>query len=204
MKLSRLLAIGVCVAAPASAMALTPLWMRDVKISPDGRTIAFQYKGDIWTVPVEGGNAERLTTMDSYEANPVWSPDSRYIAFQSVLHGNFDIFVVPATGGKALRLLGALAHPAGGPERRYARVTELHARAHILQKLHILGIGGRIARFDEVHAQVVQPPEHLELVLARKNHAFGLRSVTQRGIKYLYMAHSLTLQGATRKFSLPI
>ena len=61
MKLSRLLAIGVFVAAPATALALTPLWMRDVKISPDGRTIAFQYKGDIWTVPVEGGNAERLT-----------------------------------------------------------------------------------------------------------------------------------------------
>ena len=131
MKLSRLLAIGVCVAAPASAMALTPLWMRDVKISPDGRTIAFQYKGDIWTVPVEGGNAERLTTMDSYEANPVWSPDSRTIAFQSDLHGNFDIFAIPAAGGKAVRLTNNSARET--PEAFSPDGKEVYFTANIQQ-----------------------------------------------------------------------
>ena len=56
---------------PLAAAATTPLWMRDVKISPDGRTVAFCYKGDIFTVPVSGGQATRLTATDDYEANPI-------------------------------------------------------------------------------------------------------------------------------------
>lgn len=80
------------------------LWLRNVKISPDGQNIAFTYKGDIWTVPVTGGAAHRLTTLSSYETSPVWSPDSRKIAFSSERHGNFDIFIMDAAGGPATRL----------------------------------------------------------------------------------------------------
>ncbi len=39
-----------------------PLWMRHSVISPDGTTIAFTYKGDIYTVPVAGGRAMQITT----------------------------------------------------------------------------------------------------------------------------------------------
>lgn len=91
-------------AMSATAAEVTPLWLRDVKISPDGSRIAFTYQGDIWTVPASGGHATRLTTMDSYETNPVWSPDSRMIAFASDRHGNSDIFVMDADGGQAKRL----------------------------------------------------------------------------------------------------
>lgn len=90
---------------PCMAMAATPLWLRDVKISPDGRTIAFQYKGNIWTVPTAGGQAVRVTDMPgSYQATPVWSPDGKQIAFSSDRHGNFDVFIIPAQGGQAKRL----------------------------------------------------------------------------------------------------
>lgn len=87
-----------------SAGAVTPLWLRDVKISPDGSRIAFCYKGDIYTVPAGGGNASRLTVSDDYEANPVWSPDSRSIAFASDRNGNFDIYIIDAAGGTPRRL----------------------------------------------------------------------------------------------------
>ena len=40
-----------------SSYAVTPLWMRDARISPDGTEIAFCYKGDIYKVPVQGGTA---------------------------------------------------------------------------------------------------------------------------------------------------
>lgn len=80
------------------------LWMRDVKISPDGSTIAFTYKGDIYTVGSQGGNARRLTSLESYEANPIWSPDGRQIAFSSDRHGNLDVFVMDADGGNQRRL----------------------------------------------------------------------------------------------------
>ncbi|MCH5238617.1 MAG: PD40 domain-containing protein [Muribaculaceae bacterium] len=83
-----------------SASAASPLWMRDVRISPDGKTLAFTYMGDIWTAPVEGGKAQKLTDTDNYyEDHPVWSPDSKSIAFSSNRTGNFDIFIVNAQGG---------------------------------------------------------------------------------------------------------
>ena len=78
--------------------AATPLWMRDVRISPDGSEIVFCYKGDIYKVPAKGGTAIQLTTQNSYECTPVWSPDGKQIAFASDRHGNFDVFVMSANG----------------------------------------------------------------------------------------------------------
>ncbi len=86
------------------AQTVTPLWLRDVEISPDGRVLAFSYKGDIFTVPVTGGQAKRLTTLSSYEKKPVWSPDGKSIAFASDRNGGFDVFVMPSQGGTPVRL----------------------------------------------------------------------------------------------------
>lgn len=47
-----------------------PLWMRYPKISPDGKQIAFSYKGDIYVVPAEGGEARQLTTHPAYDRIP--------------------------------------------------------------------------------------------------------------------------------------
>lgn len=88
----------------ASSYAATLLWLRDVQISPDGTEIAFCYKGDIYKVPANGGTATQLTTQASYECSPIWSPDSKQIAFASDRNGNFDLFVMSADGGAARRL----------------------------------------------------------------------------------------------------
>lgn len=82
----------------------SPLWMRFPAISPDGQTVAFSYKGDLWTVPVNGGQAHQLTTNPAYEAYPVWSPDSRQIAFASTREGSMDVYVVSKDGGAPRRL----------------------------------------------------------------------------------------------------
>ena len=87
-----------------SAQAITPLWLRDVQVSPDGTAIAFCYKGDIYTVSTQGGTAKQLTTQASYECNPVWSPEGHRIAFASDRDGNFDIYVMSAQGGAAKKL----------------------------------------------------------------------------------------------------
>jgi tricorn protease len=81
-----------------------PLWMRYPAISPDGQTILFSYKGDIYSVPSKGGLAVPLTISESYEFAPVWSHDGRWIVFASDRYGNFDVFVMPAAGGEARRL----------------------------------------------------------------------------------------------------
>ena len=79
----------------ATGSAVTPLWLRDVQISPSGEEIAFCYKGDIYKVPVGGGEARQLTTTPSYESTPIWSPDGKMIAFASNRNGNFDLYVRP-------------------------------------------------------------------------------------------------------------
>ena len=82
----------------------SPLWLRYPAISPDGKSVLFEYKGDIWTVPSSGGNAIPMTLSESYEFSPVWSHDGRSIAFTSDRYGQPDVFVMPATGGEAKRL----------------------------------------------------------------------------------------------------
>lgn len=100
-KLMLCMAVGL---TAATASAETPLWLRDVMISPTGSEIAFCYKGDIYKVSAAGGEAHQLTTQDSYECSPVWSPDGSRIAFATNRNGNFDIYVMDAVGGAARRL----------------------------------------------------------------------------------------------------
>ena len=81
-----------------------PLWMRYSAISPDGSQIAFSYKGDIYKVPVAGGRAMQLTTHAGHDSYPVWSPDSKSIAFASNREGSFNVYLMPAQGGAPTRL----------------------------------------------------------------------------------------------------
>lgn len=82
----------------------SPLWMRYPAISPDGQTIVFSYKGDLYRVPSQGGAALPLTLFDGHDFMPVWSNDGAHIAFASNRHGNFDVYTIPAQGGRATRL----------------------------------------------------------------------------------------------------
>lgn len=86
------------------AQANTPSWLRYPAISPDGKTIVFTYKGDIYKVPATGGVAMPLTQHEAHDYMPVWSHDGKYIAFASDRYGNFDIFLMPVAGGEAKRL----------------------------------------------------------------------------------------------------
>lgn len=82
----------------------TPLWMRYCAISPDGSSIAFTYKGDIYTVPATGGKATQITTNPAHDTKPVWSPDGKKIAFASDRMGSMDVYEVSREGGIPKRL----------------------------------------------------------------------------------------------------
>jgi len=81
-----------------------PLWLRYPAVSPDGGTILFCFKGDIYKVPAAGGQAFPLTISEAYDYAPIWSHDGKSIAFASDRFGNFDVFIMPAEGGEARRL----------------------------------------------------------------------------------------------------
>ena len=81
-----------------------PLWLRHPAISPDGSTIVFTYRGDLYRVARQGGVAVALTLFEGRDTRPVFSPDGRHVAFASYRYGNDDVFVIPVEGGDATRL----------------------------------------------------------------------------------------------------
>ncbi len=99
------LATGLVVLCSSAAAGQDePPFARYPAISPDGQTVAFSYQGDIWSVPVVGGRAMRLTIHEAYESRPQWSPDGTRIAFVSDRFGSDDLFVMSADGGAPARL----------------------------------------------------------------------------------------------------
>jgi Tol biopolymer transport system component/DNA-binding winged helix-turn-helix (wHTH) protein len=88
----------------------------DPALSPDGRLVAYAWKGgtkdsvNIYVQQVDGGTPLRLTKVVGREGSPQWSPDGRYIAFfrGSLEPGKTGIYLIPALGGPE-RLLYAAA-----------------------------------------------------------------------------------------------
>jgi tricorn protease len=67
--------------------------------------IAFSYAGDLYTVPLTGGVARKLTSYyEGYEAFARFSPDGASIAFTGEYDGNREVFLIPAAGGVPKRL----------------------------------------------------------------------------------------------------
>lgn len=73
-------------------------------LSPDGKKLAFVYRGDVWVSDSTGGRAYPVTQHAEMDAYPIFSPDGQWIAFSSIRSGNWDIYVVPATGGTARQM----------------------------------------------------------------------------------------------------
>src|SRR5688572_16950029 len=91
--------LGLCAFAQQQ-----PLWLRYPAISPDGKTIVFSYKGDLYKVTATGGDATPLTLHEAHDYMPVWSRDGKWIAFASDRYGNMDVYIMPSSGGEAKRL----------------------------------------------------------------------------------------------------
>lgn len=78
-------------------------WM-NLDVSPDGKTIAFDLMGDIYTLPIAGGKATLLRSGLAYEVQPRFSPDGQKILFTSDAGGGDNIWVMNADGSEAKQL----------------------------------------------------------------------------------------------------
>jgi imidazolonepropionase-like amidohydrolase/Tol biopolymer transport system component len=72
-------------------------WM-NVDVSPDGKTVAFDLLGDIYSMPIAGGKATLLSGGHSYEVQPRFSPDGKSISFTSDREGGDNIWIMNADG----------------------------------------------------------------------------------------------------------
>ncbi|MBD8525815.1 S41 family peptidase [Pseudomarimonas arenosa] len=84
--------------------------------------VVFSYAGDLYTAPLAGGTAFRLTSHEGQELYPKFSPDGRQIAFSAEYNGTRQVFVMPAAGGEPTQLtwyndVGVMP-PRGGTDNR--------------------------------------------------------------------------------------
>ena len=103
-RISLTIALVIAPSLQGRAGGGSPLWLRASAISPDGQTIVFAYKGDLFTVPAAGGQARQLTSNAAWDGRPMWSPSGKKIAFASEREGSIDIYEMNATGGELTRL----------------------------------------------------------------------------------------------------
>jgi len=95
-------------------------WM-SVDVSPDGKRITFDMLGDIYDLPIEGGEARALASGMAWDMQPRYSPDGKWIAFTSDRAGGDNLWIMDANGGggrqitkESFRLLNnPVWHPSG-------------------------------------------------------------------------------------------
>ncbi|HKR28003.1 MAG TPA: hypothetical protein VJS11_11120, partial [Acidobacteriaceae bacterium] len=89
-------------AALAAAQTAHPLLLRNPSLSRD--KIAFVYADDIWTVPRDGGEAQRLTSEGAVISGPYYSPDGSQIAYSTRQNDVVEVYVIAADGGVPRRI----------------------------------------------------------------------------------------------------
>ncbi|MBV9883164.1 MAG: PD40 domain-containing protein [Sphingomonadaceae bacterium] len=171
-------------------------WM-NVDVSPDGRTIAFDLLGDIYTMPIAGGHPTRITSGLAFDMQPRFSPDGRQIAFTSDRGGGDNIWVMNTDGSGArqvthetFRLLNA---PTWSPDGRY-----IAARKHFTTQrslgtgeiwlYHVSGVGDGVPLVERPNPQFQK--ELGEPAFAADGHAIFFSRNTTPGNTFQYAQDS--------------
>jgi Tol biopolymer transport system component len=75
-----------------------------VSVSPDGRTLAMDLQGSLWTLPATGGVAKRITDLFNDARQPVWSPDGKWLAYFAYRDGGYDLWAITPEGTEQHKL----------------------------------------------------------------------------------------------------
>ena len=104
-KLFLTIAAAICLCSGAALQAAENTEARLLRFpATNGRDVVFTYAGDLFTAPLAGGEARRLTSHIGYEMFAHYSPDGQTIAFTGEYDGNREVYIIPARGGEPVRL----------------------------------------------------------------------------------------------------
>lgn len=102
-------------------------WL-SIDVTPDGRMLVFDLLGDLYTLPIEGGTANRITSGLGYDSQPVVSPDGSRIAFVTDRNGSWNLWVADIDGENARKISDeqqwGIVSPAWTPDGDYLIVTK--------------------------------------------------------------------------------
>src|SRR5688500_12445453 len=97
-------------------------------VSPDGKSILFELLGDLYTLPITGGAATRITSGQGYDMQPRYSPDGKRIVFVSDRDGAENVWIADANGSNARALTTTerenYVSPIWTPDSKYVVATK--------------------------------------------------------------------------------
>jgi Tol biopolymer transport system component len=101
-------------------------WL-SLSVSPDGKSILFDMVGDLYALPIQGGQAKRITSGLPFDSQPVFSPDGKMIAFTSDRDGSDNLWIANADGSDPKQLSkdkqGDFISPGWTPDGEYVLVS---------------------------------------------------------------------------------
>ncbi len=152
-------------------------------VSPDGKTIVFELLGDLYTLPIAGGEAKRLTEGLPFDSQPRYSPDGKWIAFLSDRDGAENVWIMKADGSEPKQLSKdkktLFASPAWTPDGDYVVVSRHpdYIGTFELWMYHVQGGSG---------LQLTKAQPQPNTPMANRHNAMGV--VASPDGKYLYYA----------------
>ena len=137
-------------------------WM-SLDVSPDGKTIVFELSGDLYTMPVSGGTATRITSGPAFDSQPRWSPDGKHLVFLSDRSGAENVWLCDPDGSHPKALTkgtnNLYASPAWTPDGNYIVVSRTSGVLGSVYELWLIhkdgGLGAAMLR---VQPGPNQPP----------------------------------------------
>jgi Tol biopolymer transport system component len=141
-------------------------------VSPDGKTIVFDFLGDIYSIPITGGPATQLTAGMPFDAQPRFSPDGKKIVFTSLRTGDLELFIMDIDGSNVVQITDELGYDGGAffsPDG-----TELIFRASRPKT------DEEVEKYTSLLAEGMVEPTNMELFLVNID-GTNMRQITELG-----------------------
>jgi imidazolonepropionase-like amidohydrolase/Tol biopolymer transport system component len=157
-------------------------WL-SLDVSPDGRSLVLEIAGDLYGLPIEGGEARAVLTGPPFESQPRFSPDGKWVAFLSDRNGAENVWIAKPDGSEAKKLSddkdAEFASPAWSADGRYviASRTNWGQSTYELWMYHVDGGAG---------VQLTKAKPDPKTPRSQRSNAVG--AVASHDGRYLYYA----------------